>query len=66
MPRSNPVHENIHEKCACCGEPVHSPEGDLSINADGECEACADRAELGRIREEDDRRYMDFDYSMNG
>jgi DNA-directed RNA polymerase subunit RPC12/RpoP len=58
--------EPPNEKCAYCGEPVHSPEGDLSLNAVGECEYCADLKELAKTQDEDERRYQDFDYSMNG
>jgi hypothetical protein len=52
--------------CSRCCEPVVTPEGIIDLNKDGECDACVEQAELVAVLAEDERRYGDHDFSMNG
>ena len=50
--------------CARCGEPEIDKDG-MTVFFGDLCEYCHQRQEYRKIIEEDDRRYMDWDQSMN-
>ena len=50
--------------CSCCSEPEEDEFGWV-IFIDDLCESCHDRKERGKIRYEDIKESLDFDFSMN-
>lgn len=51
-------------KCENCSEP-HNKDDLINGLCEGCDEALKDAQELGKILDEDERKYQDFDYSMN-
>jgi len=51
-------------KCNNCQVEQESKDGIIDFY-DNVCENCCEQAKYAKILEEDSKRYLDFDYSMN-